>query len=165
MHLTGIVSKGSARVFDALGPTVEFLTSPMEKDSTFCVMKGSIPAGYSVPLHSHPDEESFYILSGSVEAMVQSNNNRKWVTIGEGDFVHIPANVRHAWRNNSDQPVDGVIVTTPRLGKFFQEIGRPVIAGEHIEPTPGQLQNFMKVAARYNHWLASPDENASIGIF
>ena len=165
MHASSIVSKGTAEVFDALGPTVEFLTSPMAKDATYCVMKGSIPAGYSVPLHSHPDEESFYILSGSVEAMVQNNGNKKWTIMAEGDFVHIAADVRHAWRNNSDEPVQGVIITTPRLGRFFKEIGRPVAQGEHLEPTPGQLQNFMKVAARYNHWLASPDENASIGIF
>lgn len=165
MHASSIVNKGTAEVFDALGPTVEFLTSPMTKGATYCVMKGSIPAGYSVPLHSHPDDESFYILSGTVEAMVQNNGDRKWIMMSEGDFVHIPADVRHAWRNNSDQPVQGVIITTPRLGKFFQEIGRPVAPGDHLEPTPGHLQHFMKVAARYNHWLASPDENASIGIF
>ncbi len=165
MHATGIVTKGTTEIFDALGPTVEFLTSPLAKDATYCIMKGAIPAGFSVPLHSHPDEESFYILSGTVEAMVQKNGWNKWIMMAEGDFVHIAANVRHAWRNNSDQPVQGVIITTPRLGKFFQEIGRPVAHGELLEPTPGRLQHFMKVAARYNHWLASPDENASIGIF
>jgi quercetin dioxygenase-like cupin family protein len=165
MHVASIINKGTTEVFDALGPTVEFLTSPMAPDTSYCIMKGTIPSKYSVPLHSHPDDESFYILSGSVEALVQNNFNKRWVKMGEGDFVHIPSNVRHAWRNNFDTAVEGLIVTTPRLGRFFQEIARPVLHGEHLEPTPAQLQHFMKVAARYNHWLASPEENAEVGIF
>jgi quercetin dioxygenase-like cupin family protein len=165
MHTASIINKGTTEIFDALGPTVEFLTSPLEKEATYCIMKGTIPARYSVPLHSHPDDESFYILSGEVEAMVQNSSHRRWANMGPGDFVHIPSDIRHAWRNNGDEPVEGLIVTTPRLGKFFQEIARPVAPGEHHEPSPGQLQHFMKVAERYHHWLASPEENASIGIY
>lgn len=165
MYSTNIINKGTAEVFDALGPTVEFLTSPIEKHAVYCVMKGTIPAGYSVPLHSHPDDESFYILSGTVEAMVQNSNDRNWAYMEPGDFIHIPADVRHAWRNNSAKPVEGLIITTPRLGKFFQEIARPIMPGEQLSPSPGQLQHFMKVAERYHHWLANPDENAAIGIF
>jgi quercetin dioxygenase-like cupin family protein len=165
MQAAMIINKGSSKVFDALGPTVEFLTSPVDPDSTYCIIKGTIPPRHAVPLHSHPDEESFYILSGGVEAMVQNTISRKWVFMKVGDFVHIPSNIRHAWRNDTDEAVEGLIVTTPRLGKFFQEIARPVAPGDHVSPSPGQLQHFMKVAARYNHWLASPDENASIGIF
>jgi len=40
---------------DLEGPTVEFLTSPQEASIDFCVLKGVIPPGVSVPLHSHPD--------------------------------------------------------------------------------------------------------------
>jgi hypothetical protein len=31
-------------------------------------------------------------------------------------------------------------------------------------PTLDQLQHFMRVAAKYNYWLGSPEENAAIGI-
>jgi hypothetical protein len=54
---------------DLEGPTVEFLTSPQEASIDFCVLKGVIPPGVSVPLHSHPDTEDFFIISGQVEAL------------------------------------------------------------------------------------------------
>jgi hypothetical protein len=37
---------------DLFGPTVEFLTSPQEASIDFCVLRGVIPSGVSVPLHS-----------------------------------------------------------------------------------------------------------------
>jgi hypothetical protein len=52
---------------DFFGPAVEFLTSPDDEQNDFCVLKGTIPAGGSVPLHSHRDTEDFLIISGSVE--------------------------------------------------------------------------------------------------
>jgi quercetin dioxygenase-like cupin family protein len=58
-------------IVDLLGPTVEFLTSPQEKGIDFCVLRGVIPPGVSVPLHSHPDTEDFFIISGEVQAVRQ----------------------------------------------------------------------------------------------
>ena len=55
--------------------------------------------------------------------------------------------------------------TTSRLGRFFQEIGRPV-TGDALPQPPSQtdVQRFAEVAGRYHHWLASPEENAAVGI-
>jgi quercetin dioxygenase-like cupin family protein len=47
-------------VLDVLGPTVEFMVLPSESEDRYCVLKGTIPPGVSVPLHSHPDDESFF---------------------------------------------------------------------------------------------------------
>jgi hypothetical protein len=63
-HTTGL------RV-DLLGPTVEFLTSPQEPRIDFCVLRGVIPPSVSVPLHSHPDTEDFFVISGEVQALKQ----------------------------------------------------------------------------------------------
>ena len=43
-----------------------------------------------------------------------------------GDFRHVASEVKHAWKNESDEPAVAIIATTPRLGRFFQEAGRPV---------------------------------------
>ena len=58
-------------VLDVLGPTIEFMVLPSESEDRYCVLKGTIPPGVSVPLHSHPDDESFFLFSGSVQALVQ----------------------------------------------------------------------------------------------
>ena len=82
-----------------------------------------------------------------------------------GDFRHVPQGIKHAWKNQSNEPAIAIIVTTSRLGRFFQEVGRPVAADTSPRPPfQGDLQHFAEVAARYGHWLANPQENAAAGI-
>ncbi len=139
---------------DVLGPTIELLV-PGEHDEP-CVMRGTVPPGALAPLHSHPDPETFVALSGELEGFA----NGGWVRIGPGDVFHIPADAHHAFRNRSEQPAVAVVITTARLGRFFTEIGAP--AG--TPPSPERLERFAQVAQRYEHWLATPAENAAIGI-
>jgi hypothetical protein len=78
---------------------------------------------------------------------------------------HVALEVRHAWKNESDEPAVAIIVTTPRLGRFFQEVGRPVAPDASPQaPSPADVQRFAEVAARYHDWLAIPEENAAVGI-
>jgi len=44
---------------DLFGPSVEFLTPPGVTQEAYCVLRGVIPRGVSVPLHSHADIEDF----------------------------------------------------------------------------------------------------------
>jgi quercetin dioxygenase-like cupin family protein len=162
METSTIISKGQVKVYDAMGPTVGFLVSPTDVDAPYCIMQGRIPPGISVPLHHHPDEESFYILSGTVKIWCE---NTGWSTLTKGDFVHVPPGLKHAWKNESNEPMDGLIITTPRLGTFFLEVGRPVDPKqESVPPSPEDFKRLAETAARYNHWVGSPEENASIGI-
>jgi hypothetical protein len=128
-------------------------------------MTGTIPPGVSVPLHSHPDIESFLLVSGAVRALSQRDGKFEWLDVRPGELVHVPSNAKHAWRNTSSEPAVQLITTTPKLGRFFQEIGRPITAGAPLLPsTPDDLQHFTRVAAKYNYWLGTSAENAAIGI-
>ena len=134
-------------ILDVFWVTVEFLTLPPEQTDEYCVIKGTIQPGATVPLHSHPDPESFFVLSGTVQTL----------------FEH--GGAKHAHRNVSDEAVVELITTTPMLGRFFQEIGRPRTAGgPPALPTADDLQHLERVAAKYHHWLASAAENAAVGI-
>ena len=110
-------------MLDVLGPTVEFLTAPNEKDAEFCVMRGTIPPGVSVPLHSHADFETFFLLSGTVqvtsEKLEQPEDPLESITVETGQFIQMPGGAKHAFRNATTKPVVQLIVTTPKLGKFF----------------------------------------------
>lgn len=68
----------TGKVLELFGPTVEFLTSPQDAQSDFCVLRGTIPPGVSVPPHSHADTEDFFIISGEVEGLMQDNEGYKW---------------------------------------------------------------------------------------
>jgi hypothetical protein len=58
-----------------------------------------------------------------------------------------------------------LMTTTPQLGRFFQEIVRPVTPGvPPPSPTLAELAHCMRLAAHYHHWLGSPADNAAVGI-
>ena len=150
-------------VLDLFGPTVEFLTSSEDEQNDFCVLKGTIPPGGLVPLHSHPDTEGFLVVSGSAEGLRHDAGGYEWVAAKAGDYIHVPAGARHAWRNVSNEPVVSLVVTSKKLGRFFREAGRPVT----VPPspvTPEGLARFAAICAKYGYWNASPEENAAIGI-
>ena len=61
-------------------------------------MKGTLPPGVSMPLHSHADAESFYVLSGEAQALVQAEGGLERQTLRQGDFIHIAGGTKHTWQ-------------------------------------------------------------------
>ena len=52
------IAQGTRNVtLDVFGATVEFLVSPEDTHDGLSVMRGMIPPGVAVPLHSHGDTE------------------------------------------------------------------------------------------------------------
>jgi len=148
---------------ELFGPVVEYLISPDDERNDFCVLKGTIPAGMSVPLHSHADTEDFLVISGSIEGLRHDGESYTWIEAKTGDYVHVPGGAQHAWRNTSDEAAVMLIITTKRMGQFFQEVGRPA-TGTPREPAPEDLLRFAAASAKYGYWNASPEENAAVGI-
>ena len=141
-----------------VGPLLKYLTVPDGSDD-YCVMQVSIPAEASVPLHGHGDRETFYMLSGELEAFAQD----RWVTLQPGDTLDIVDGVKHALRNRSGAGVTFLLVTTAKLGRFFRAIGRPVTGQPLPPPTASDLQHFAEVSQAYGYWLGSADDNAAVG--
>jgi quercetin dioxygenase-like cupin family protein len=147
--------------FDLLGVRVEFLARP--KGQSLSIIRSIVPAGVSVPLHSHADVEGLYLTEG--ELGIYSGSTNEWVEATKGQFVHVPGNEPHAVRNLTSDDAGVLLITTDRLGNFFDEIGVPISgAANHLMPSPERLQHFSETAARYGYWLANPEENAAIGI-
>ena len=128
------------------GATIEILT-PVG-DGLPLVMRGTIPAGGVVPLHSHADPETFIMIAGEIEGYVGD----EWQRVVAGDVLHVPGHVRHAWRNRSRGPANMFLVSTGTIGRFFRDI-----AGRDPD-------EFLAIADRYGYWNATPEENAAIGL-
>ena len=170
MHTTPENGKIFRRVADAapgqavdlLGPAVEFLVPP-DAQGSFCVLRGVLPPGLTVPVHSHDDAEDFLVLTGTHQVLIQGPDGLEWADARAGDYVHIPAGTPHAHRNLSPDPAVDLMITTTRLGQFFTEAGRPV-TGSPQPPAPEDVARFTAVATRYGHTLGTPEENAAVGI-
>jgi quercetin dioxygenase-like cupin family protein len=160
---TRLTAGTGGEVLDVLGPTVEFLNVSGGPYEQFCLMRGVVPPGVTVPLHGHDDVEAFFVVSGSQEVLVPGDDGLEWRIARAGDFVHVAGGELHAQRNLTDEDAVDLIITTPRMGRFFREIGCPV--EEVDEHTPAQrLTHFVETAVRYGMRLGTPEENAAVGI-
>ncbi|MFD2615603.1 cupin domain-containing protein [Paenibacillus gansuensis] len=115
---------------------------------------------FIVPIHSHEDRETFYVVSGELEAW----SGDHWVTVRAGDVLDVPENQKHAWRNTTNEKVTLLITSTVKMGEFFREVGRPVASVPPGPPAPEALQKFFEVAINYGYWLGTPEDNAEIGL-
>jgi quercetin dioxygenase-like cupin family protein len=163
-----IVDPEKVTTLDVLGPTVQLLTPPAADDDSPCVMRGTIPPGVVIPLHSHADPETFFVLSGEVEGLTVSDAEVAWVRIRPGDIFHVPGGARHAFRNQTpaQEPAVMLLISTARIGRFFQEVGKPARPGAHPPdpPSADELRHFQETSDRYGYWNATAEENARIGI-
>jgi quercetin dioxygenase-like cupin family protein len=158
------IAAGTAReAFEVFGPSVEFVTWSDDEHGQFCVMRGTLPPGVTVPLHRHPDAEDFLILSGSQQVLIQTDHRLEWRDTRAGDYIRIPGGVLHAHRNVSDEPAVDLVVTTLRMGEFFKEVGVPA-THEPVPVTAERLGHFIAVTQKYGYTLATPEENKAVGI-
>ncbi|SFS66405.1 cupin domain-containing protein [Paenibacillus sp. BC26] len=146
-------------LLDVMGPRIQLLTD-LSENRDYSLMKAEVPPGVIVPVHSHDDRETFVVLSGELEAFIEDS----WRTVMAGDTIDIPGNVKHAWRNSTNETVTLLVASTVKMGEFFNEIGRPADTVPPGPPAPEVLMHFVTVALAYGYWLGTPDDNASIGI-
>ena len=162
---TGTSKSAEQQIFIVLGVLLQFLSTPEQINDQISVMRGTVPSGVVIPLHSHADPEIFYVLDGSLEVFQAEDPSEGWQTINAGNVVSIPGNVRHALRNTSPSPINSIIVSKQELYSFFRELARPFDPNSPpAPPTPEEMQHLFSVAKKREYWLASPDENAAIGI-
>jgi quercetin dioxygenase-like cupin family protein len=137
-------------------PGNQYLTEVTESDGDHCVMQCTFPPGVVVPMHSHSDRETFYVLSGNPDLFLGD----RWETLGPGDVIDAQNGIRHAWRNSSGADVSMLCITTMRLARFLRDVS---IDDGSADPLASG-QRFLRLVEEHGYWLASPQENAAIGL-
>jgi quercetin dioxygenase-like cupin family protein len=149
-----------SEILDVFGPRIQHLTVLSDADDGYCLIGANFPAGVVVPIHSHDDRETFYMIAGELQGLWEDH----WISVAGGDVFDVPGGIRHAWRNVSGVPASLLVVTTVRLGRFFRDIGRPIATVPVGPPTPADLQRFFEIAHDYGYWFGSAADNAAVGI-
>lgn len=94
------------------GDRYTFLVDGAQSGGAYFILEAFVPPGGGPPPHYHErEEECFYLLEGTVTLTIGG----RAVQAGPGDFVHIPRNTVHSFRN------DGAIVA--RMLAIFSPAG------------------------------------------
>ena len=139
-------------------PKNRVLTDTTRNDDDYSVTIANLPPGVVVPLHSHADRETFYIMSGEMQGY--DANGGAWRTLRAGEVFDVTDGLRHAWRNVSDSEAVILFVTTNRMARFLREASE--LRGGDMPQD--EERAFGDLVARYGYWCAGPDENAAIGL-
>ncbi len=144
---------------DVFGPLVKFVTKVPESGEDYCVAHSIFPSSAIVPVHSHPDRETFYVISGELELW----DGQAWTPIRAGEFADVPPNHIHAWQNRSGSDATVVFVTTGTLGRFFKEVMAQPIPKLGERPSPALMTSLAEIAARYDYWMGGSADNTAAG--
>ncbi|TDV52322.1 cupin domain-containing protein [Actinophytocola oryzae] len=90
-----------------------------------------VPEAGGPAAHYHKTfSESFYVLDGTVSLFDGAN----WVTAVRGDYLYVPPNGIHAFRNESDEPASMLILFAPGAPreKYFTELAEIVRTGRQL---------------------------------
>ena len=160
------VESSRATVCDVGGAQVQFLASEVPfREPSLDVILGTLPAGVFVPLHSHSGPEWFFLLEGEMEAYEGDKDGGDWRAVHKGELAVIPAGVRHAWRNRSSAPARVFSFGGSNIFAVMRSVATSAQqAGAGAPPTTEFVQLLDTVAAETGNWIASPEENAAIGL-
>jgi quercetin dioxygenase-like cupin family protein len=162
---TQLIDPSSEPLFSILGPVVQFLVDPAKASGAFGLIRGTVAPGIEVPVHSHADAEIIYVLDGILDVLQVNGNSSRWLTAKPGEIVCIPGDAKHALRNSSREPVVLLLASTPEIYGFFLELAKPFDPNQPAAPEdPEEMERLAALSAKYNYWIASPQENAAIGL-
>jgi len=136
-----------------LGGLYEILVSGDETDGKVTVMRMTAPAGTGSPPHTHPGEESLYVLAGELNVHIDDDV----VSAKPGSSFYFPAGTREFFEAVTDATV--LVTYTPGgVDKFFAELGEP--AGSRTIPPPPDgppdFEHIVQVAAKYGMDIIAP---------
>ncbi len=120
------------------------------------------PGGGMSLLHTHPAQETFYIVEGSYELYWRDKaGNKVVISAPAGTTVQVPSNTPHGLANVGDKPGKALLIfdAAGKIDDFFAEIGLPVEnpANPPRPDGPPDMEALLKVCARYDmHFLEMP---------
>lgn len=116
-----------------LGTLARMKLEGAQTGGRFALWEGVLPHGAAPPLHSHPQDETFYLLEGDITAwLVESDlaGEESWVTTrgrrcGPGAVVFAPAGTPHSFRVESDTARILFISTPAGIEDYVRALSEP----------------------------------------
>jgi quercetin dioxygenase-like cupin family protein len=118
------VVRGAGEALWFLGTVARIKLDGAQTGKRFALWEGVLPRGAAPPLHSHPQDETFYVLEGEMTVWIVKPEMAgdgaaapAWVETcgrrcGVGDVAFAPAGVPHTFRVESDT-LRALFLSTP----------------------------------------------------
>jgi quercetin dioxygenase-like cupin family protein len=87
----------------------------------FALWEGELPRGAEPPYHSHPQDETFYVLAGDVAVCVDGRTRR----FASGDAAFVAAGIPHSFRVESDTARMLFLSTPAGIDDFVRALAEP----------------------------------------
>lgn len=109
------------------------------------------PAGCGPGPHTDPWRETFCVIEGELEFMLDLGGGFGPVTAKAGDVVSIPPGAPHAFKGASSQPARALIISEPAgLERFFAEAGELVSStNAPAQPRPFDRNRLEQATVKY----------------
>ncbi|MBM7057252.1 cupin domain-containing protein [Streptomyces durocortorensis] len=122
--------------------TTRFIALAETTDGRFGLFHHSMlpGAGGADPHYHSKIAESFYVLTGEVRL----HDGTGWRTARAGDFMHVPENAVHGFRNESDSLVEMLIIFTPAEHREGYFEGLAALLADGNRPTRGEMVALME---------------------
>jgi quercetin dioxygenase-like cupin family protein len=136
-----------------LGGLYEILVKGEETGGNATVMRFTMGPGVGSPPHTHPGDETLYVVSGEIEVNIEGEA----VTAGPGSSFYFPAGTREFFTANTEATV--LVTYMPGgIDKFFSEVGEPAAVRTLPPPSDDEpdFPTILSTAARYGMNIEAP---------
>lgn len=143
----GRVVLGSQDPLWFLGTLARLKLDGAQTGGRFAVWEGVLPHGAAPPLHSHPQDETFYVLAGEVTAWIvepelaaAEGDPPGWVSSsatrgGVGMVAFAPGGTPHTFRVESDTATMLFLSTPAGVEDYVKGLGEPAL-WPWLQPPP-----------------------------
>jgi len=116
-----------------LGTVARMKLTGDDTGGRFALWEGVLPHGAAPPLHSHPQDETFYLLDGELTAWLvapEEADGPDWVEAcarpcRPGAAIFAPAGTPHSFRVESDTARMLFLSTPAGIEDYVRELGEP----------------------------------------
>ncbi len=151
------IPPGEGRALWVLGELVTCKTTSEQTGGAYSLFEVTTqPGGGILPHVQHREDESFYVLEGEYEFLVEGRT----ISAGAGSLIYVPKGTLHAHKNVGEGVGRMLVSQTPGglYERFLEEVGQAVDdeAGPLILEDQPNLERIVTIGVQYGIEIPPP---------
>lgn len=127
------------RAYQMLTHTITRKLTSVDTDGYYALVELTDTAGAGAPLHSHPWEETFYVLEGEFEMLIGNQSQ----ICSVGSIAHVPADAVHGFKILSPVGRALALIAPASAEAFYLEVG------DRVSNLATDMETMQEICAKY----------------